>query len=126
MCLLCEKYSNKTEILMENETCFVIKDESPVSFGHVLVVTKDCKQDFFSLTYKEHEDMMMLLKNYKAILDKTIHPDGYNVGFNIGVWGGQTILHCNAELIPRFAGDVAITDLKGGIRNFKEKMKGVS
>lgn len=108
---------------MENETCFAIRDEYPVNAGHTLVLPKEHKQTFFDLSYKENEDMNQLLRNLKAMYDTQIKPDGYNIGFNVGAWAGQTIPHCHAHLIPRFAGDVPITELKGGIRNFKKPLR---
>lgn len=123
MCVFCDKYNNKLDIVMENETCFAIRDEFPVNHGHMLVLPKEHKETFFDLSYKEYEDMNMLLKNCKAYLDSTLKPDGYNIGFNVGAWAGQTIDHCHAHLIPRYAGDVGATELKGGVRNFKTAMK---
>lgn len=123
MCKLCDKYNNYTDIVMENETCFAVNSENPTSIGHMLILPKNHKKSFFDLTYKEHEDMNMLLRNCKAYLDSRIEPDGYNIGFNDGEWAGQTINHCVAHLIPRFAGDVPATELKGGIKNFKKNLE---
>lgn len=123
MCVFCDKYANKEGIVMENETCFVIRDGFPVNHGHMLVLPKEHKETYFDLTYKEIEDMNILLKNCKAYLDSMLNPDGYNLGFNIGEWAGQTVNHCHAHLIPRYAGDVPATELRGGVRNFKKAIK---
>lgn len=124
MCIFCEKYNNKNDIIMENETCFVISDERPVNYGHMLIIPKQHKKSYFDLTYKEVEDMFMLSKNCKHYLDNMLEPDGYNIGFNIGEWAGQTVDHCHMHIIPRYAGDVPATELRGGIRNFKKPIKG--
>jgi len=42
-------------------------------------------------------------------------PDGWNLGFNIGLAGGQSVPHLQLHLIPRFLGDVP--DPSGGVRN---------
>jgi len=123
MCLFCDIAKDKSKIRWENETCFAIMDEYPVNAGHMLIIPKDHKETFFDLTYKEHEDMLQLIKNCKSYLDIQIKPDGYNIGFNCGAWAGQTIFHCHAHVIPRYAGDVPATELKGGIRNFKKALR---
>lgn len=123
MCVFCDKYKNGNEIVMENDTCFAIRDTYPVNYGHMLVITKDCKETYFDLTYKELEDMNMLIKNCKTYIDSQLKPDGYNIGFNCGAWAGQSIHHCHAHIIPRFAGDVPATELKGGVRNFKKPLR---
>ena len=123
MCLFCNKYIHKIGIVMENETCFAISDSFPVNHGHMLVLPKAHKETYFDLSYEENKDMQMLIKNVKQHLDSSLYPDGYNIGFNVGSWAGQSIPHCHAHVIPRFAGDVPATELKGGIRNFKKAIK---
>lgn len=123
MCVFCDKLKRQDEIVSENETCFAIRDEYPVNYGHILILPKECKKTYFDLTYKEIEDMNILIKNCKNQIDATLNPDGYNIGFNCGEWAGQSINHCHAHLIPRYAGDVPATELRGGIRNFKKPVR---
>jgi diadenosine tetraphosphate (Ap4A) HIT family hydrolase len=42
------------------------------------------------------------------------HPDGYNLGVNVGEVAGQTIAHAHLHLIPRYRGDVE--NPRGGVR----------
>ena len=42
------------------------------------------------------------------------HPDGYNIGINVGRWAGQSIPHLHIHVIPRYRGDVE--NPKGGVR----------
>ena len=50
----------------------------------------------------------------KKLLDESFHPDGYNIGINVGEHAGQSIFHCHMHLIPRYKGDVP--NPKGGVR----------
>jgi len=109
------------QVLMENETCFVVKGVDAISYGHMLIVSKRHVASYFDLTYEEMEGMNQLLRNTKAYVDKMIQPDGYNVAINDGVWSGQSTPHAALHLIPRYAGDVPATELKGGLLNFKGK-----
>ena len=47
-------------------------------------------------------------------LDHPFSPAGYNLGINVGVEAGQTVMHVHLHLIPRYRGDVA--DPRGGVR----------
>ena len=58
--------------------------------------------------------MIALLDRAKAHIEAEFHPDGYNIGVNIGRAAGQSRMHVHVHLIPRYTGDVA--DPSGGIR----------
>ena len=69
---------------------------------------------FFELTQEERIDMLNLADDVKRIIDDRFHPDGYNIGVNIGEAAGQSIFHVHLHLIPRYSGDVP--NPRGGVR----------
>ena len=58
--------------------------------------------------------MFNMVDEVKRILDDRFHPDGYNIGVNIGEAAGQSIFHVHLHLIPRYSGDVP--NPRGGVR----------
>ena len=102
-------------VIDSNELAVVIEDAFPVSPGHTLVVSRRHVESFFDLTADEVAAVMELLSRAKARLDERDHPDGYNVGVNVGSAAGQTVMHVHVHLIPRYTGDVP--EPRGGIRN---------
>ena len=58
--------------------------------------------------------MFKLADDVKRIVDGKYHPDGYNIGVNVGEAAGQSIFHVHLHLIPRYAGDVP--NPRGGVR----------
>jgi diadenosine tetraphosphate (Ap4A) HIT family hydrolase len=57
---------------------------------------------------------MALVDDVLALLRAEHDPDGFNVGFNLGVAAGQTVEHLHVHVIPRYDGDV--DDPTGGVR----------
>ncbi len=69
---------------------------------------------WFSATEEERSALMTLVDDVRARLDDELHPDGYNIGINVGEAAGQTVMHLHIHVIPRFGGDV--DDPAGGVR----------
>ncbi|EHQ87980.1 HIT family protein [Desulfosporosinus youngiae] len=91
--------------LVENELVRAFYDKYPVSEGHVLIVPKKHASSFFEATAEEMASVGELLTKVKALLDERFHPDGYNVGVNVGSAAGQTVFHWHMHVIPRYKGD---------------------
>ena len=89
-------------------------DAFPVSPGHALLIPRRHTTDWFSATPDERAALTLAIEQAKQIIERDHRPDGYNIGFNVGVAAGQTIWHLHVHLIPRYAGDV--THPRGGIR----------
>ena len=106
--------SRRVEIICETATCVAFFDGYPVSSGHALIVPKRHVSSYFDLTDHEREAMNVMLQYVKRVVDERFHPDGYNIGINVGQAAGQSVYHCHMYLIPRYAGDVE--NPKGGVR----------
>ncbi len=105
----------ESEWLYSNPLAFAIRDAFPVSPGHALVVTRRQVAGWFDATREEQVAVLDLVDQLKGDLDRTHQPDGYNVGFNIGMAAGQTVMHLHVHVIPRYLGDME--DPRGGIRH---------
>ena len=101
--------------VFETEYFFAIYDRFPVSPGHLLIISKTLKQDYFSLDDTEKNDLTKAIDNGKEVIEKQHSPSGYNIGMNCGEVSGQTVFHCHVHLIPRRRGDVA--NPRGGVRH---------
>ena len=54
---------------------------------------------YFDLTDHEREAMNVMLRYVKRVVDECFHPDGYNIGINVGQAAGQSVYHCHMHLI---------------------------
>ena len=99
-----------------NDEFLAVRDQYPVTEGHTLIIPLRHIDSPFDLYGDEMLALIRILKQQKRLLvsnDESI--EGFNVGFNVGFVGGQTVPHAHCHLIPRRYGDVE--DPVGGIRN---------
>ena len=102
------------EILASSALSVAFYDGFPVSIGHALIVPRRHVASFFDLTEEERADLFRVADEVRHIVDERYHPDGYNLGVNVGEAAGQSIFHVHLHLIPRYAGDVP--NPRGGVR----------
>jgi len=94
---------------------FEREDLYPVSPGHTLIISKDHVKDIGDLNRDEVNYLMVAIELCMMRLENTHSPDGFNIGFNQGEAGGQTIPHFHVHVIPRYNGDME--DPRGGVRH---------
>lgn len=108
-------------IIVESEWNYVVYDLYPVTKGHVLIISKQHFDNWFSLPPESQIDSLRILNEMKERLDQLYAPDGYNVGINCGKHAGQTIFHHHLHLIPRYEGDCSSP--VGGVRGVIQEKK---
>jgi ATP adenylyltransferase len=111
-CFLCdnESYdaSSKEEplIIHRGKTCFVIINRFPYNSGHMMVAPYRHEGDIARLSVEERHELMDLSVNCKKVLEKTMMPDAFNVGFNLGHAAGAGVAeHLHMHIVPRWNGD---------------------
>lgn len=112
-CIFCNL--DPARILEENASAVAIADGFPVNPGHTLVIPRRHVETYFEVTPEERDALWDLVEVARARLEDERHPDGYNIGINVGKASGQTVMHLHIHVIPRFAGDMA--DPRGGVRH---------
>ena len=92
----------------------IVRDAYPISPGHTLIIPKRHVGSFFNLSFDERMDLLTLLDEAKAQIEREMRPNAYNIGINDGAAAGQTVPHLHIHLIPRYDGDCK--DPRGGVR----------
>lgn len=98
-------------ILSMNDTCFLRKDNFPVTPGHMEVVTRRHVVSIFDLTDQEWLDVFELLQHARGIVPSI----AFTIGVNEGKTAGRTIDHFHLHIFPRKDGDSP--NPMGGVRN---------
>ena len=101
--------------LLEHPKYYVFEDKYPVTKGHLLFVPKED-------TELHIRECFLAAYEYGLDLFKKGYVGGFNVGQNVGVAAGQTVMWPHVHMIPRLNGDCA--DPRGGVRGvIPEKQK---
>jgi ATP adenylyltransferase len=103
------------ELITESATAYAIFDKYPVSSGHALIIPKKHIASYFDLSTHAKTACWLMVDRVQQILAERFHPDGFNVGINIGAAAGQTVPHVHIHLMPRYGGDVE--NPTGGVRH---------
>ena len=68
-------------------------------------------------------EMMALAKRAQTALDAEYHPDGFNIGMNLGQSAGAGIAdHIHLHVVPRWAGDANFVSIVGETRVLPEDL----
>jgi len=109
-CIFCiakgSKDDRKHFVLKRSNSSFAIMNIYPYNNGHIMVAPNRHKNSTKRLNKAELADLMLLTNEIIDALDKSLKPEGYNIGMNIGKAAGAGFPgHVHLHLIPRWAGD---------------------
>lgn len=113
-CIFCQKpktSSKKSEaknlLLFRGKKVFSMLNLYPYNNGHVLIAPYRHVASPLDLTGQEDAEMTAMLRMLLKKMQKTLRPQGYNIGMNVGrVAGAGFDKHIHMHAVPRWRGDV--------------------
>lgn len=102
-------------IIERSELFYLIYSLYEVSEGHALIIPKKHMEHPYHMRAGQWIDFGTMLEYAVEYLEYKYSLQGFNIGWNVGEAGGQTIMHAHCHIIPRYDGDVE--DPRGGIRH---------
>lgn len=94
ICIFCRLYREKTNIVYETETVFVLVDRNPLATGHLIVVPKVHRPYFHMHTPEELCEVLEVVRHLVGRLGL----EKYNLLQNNA--NHQSILHVHFHIIP--------------------------
>jgi ATP adenylyltransferase len=109
-CIFCDALAAnddaRTFIVHRAKKSFIILNRFPYTSGHVMIVPFEHVADFAAVESDTVAEMMQLAQRVQAALASVYHPDGYNLGMNLGRSAGAGVTnHLHLHLLPRWQGD---------------------
>jgi len=110
-------------IVMRGEHAFVILNKFPYTSGHLMSVPLAHAASLEDLDPPARAEMMEQVAQFMAILREVYHPEGFNVGVNIGKAAGAGVPgHVHIHVTPRWVGDTNFMSTIGETRVLPESL----
>jgi ATP adenylyltransferase len=109
-CFICQGLAEQDDrrnlIALRTPRSVVVLNRYPYNNGHLLVAPRAHKGRLDELDPEEITETQLTLRRMVNVLGGLIHPDGYNIGLNLGrVAGAGLPGHLHWHVVPRWAGD---------------------
>lgn len=109
-CIFCDAISRdedkETLIAYRGQHTFVILNRYPYTSGHLMIAPYAHISSLNEATQEALDEMMSLTRQAERVLAEGYHPDGMNLGMNLGRAAGAGIAdHIHLHVLPRWNGD---------------------
>lgn len=107
-CIFCraKKSSANDYVIFKTEKSMCLLNKYPYNNGHLMICPLRHVSDISEIKEEEMLDMFVSLKRVKIMLQKVLKPQGYNIGFNLGIAAGAGVTgHLHLHIVPRWLGD---------------------
>lgn len=127
-CIFCVAHSNpaddaKNFVLYRGTSNFIILNRYPYISGHLMIAPNSHLSEFDGAPKPTTDEMMDLAKRCQSALRETYHPDGFNIGMNLGRAAGAGVAdHFHLHVMPRWAGDTNFMSTVGDTRVLPEDL----
>ncbi len=130
VCIFCEKAAGTDDrsnhVVYRGEGCFILLNTFPYNTGHLMVAPYRHTGDPEELEEAERIEMMRLAFWSRRVLAEAMHPDGFNLGLNLGRPAGAGITdHIHMHVVPRWNGDTNFMTTVAGAKVMPESLEDV-
>ncbi|MBX3412823.1 MAG: HIT domain-containing protein [Pirellulales bacterium] len=119
-CFICRDVVDTADrenlVVHRGERCLTILNRFPYNNGHLLVAPKSHRAELGALEAADHLEIMETTARLIEILRRTMNPDGFNVGLNLGRMAGAGLPgHLHWHIVPRWNGDTNFMPVLAGV-----------
>ncbi|MHB8818581.1 MAG: HIT family protein [Bellilinea sp.] len=126
-CIFCDALAHEDKatslIVARGEHCFAMMNLYPYTSGHIMVVPNAHQSSLEMLEPAARSELMEMVSHGIEVLRQIYHPEGFNVGVNIGAAAGAGVVsHVHMHIVPRWAGDTNFMSALAGTRVLPEAL----
>ena len=108
-CIFCDAAAGDDAtsfIILRGRKNYVILNRFPYTTGHVMIVPYAHLAELRECDAETLGEMMSLAQRVQLALESVYHPEGYNLGMNLGRCAGAGVQgHIHLHVLPRWSGD---------------------
>jgi ATP adenylyltransferase len=128
-CIFCDKIREDVArdranlVLLRGAHAFIVLNLYPYSNGHLMVAPYTHTGELESLDGETLQEMMLLVARGIRALRQVMHPQGFNVGANLGHCAGAGVDdHVHLHVVPRWSGDTNFMPVFAEVRMIPETL----
>ena len=126
-CVLCriaqEDNDAENYVVHRASLNFIILNLFPYTSGHLMIVPYEHQASLAPIDKATTTEMIELAKSAQRALESEYHPDGFNIGMNLGRSAGAGIAdHLHLHVVPRWSGDANFVSVVGETRVLPENL----
>lgn len=120
-CVFCQVQTQTDSVenlvVFRGQRSFVILNRFPYTSGHLMIVPNEHWSTLDDLDPETRSEIMEMASQATQVLKEIYHPEGFNVGINIGEAAGAGITnHIHLHVVPRWQGDTNFMSTLGQTR----------
>jgi ATP adenylyltransferase len=104
----------KNLVLWRGRRALAVLNRFPYTGGHSLVAPLEHLAAPADLDDETMLEMFQMVRDLQRVLEATIHPQGFNIGLNLGRCAGAGLPgHLHVHVVPRWSGDTNFMPVLG-------------
>jgi ATP adenylyltransferase len=111
-------------VLTRGARAFALMNLYPYSNGHLMVAPTAHLASLELLDVPTAQEVMALTQRSLRVLGAALHPDGFNIGINLGAAAGAGVAdHVHQHVVPRWRGDTNFMPVLAEVKVMSEHIR---
>jgi ATP adenylyltransferase len=111
-------------VVQRGEHSVTVLNRYPYNNGHLLIAPRSHRGRLDELSAAEHLQLIDTMGRMVGLLEKLLHPEGFNIGLNLGRAAGAGLPgHLHWHVVPRWIGDTSFMPSIGGVRVIPQSLE---
>ena len=122
-CVAVKARLGRDHVVFKTAHSLCILNIFPYNNGHLMIAPLRHVRDLSRLTDEELLDLAHSVETARLLLERTLHPDGFNIGINMSAVAGAGIPgHLHVHIVPRWKGDTNFMPVLGNTKIISQSL----